>query len=377
LKVKLILFFVVLYLTGAFAWWTYSLISLSEKVYVTQKQNLELQTSLALYEMDVLSQECLNPQGQPVLINNKSYLLDTALFSAYFYKSFGNLFELHFYPNSEELLLPVIKPSELLVQESEKELTKRKRAYYSEALFFMFLLFIGVVVTYKSIDKVLQLNKQQKNFMLSVTHELKTPVAAIKLITQTLNKHNLVEEKRTELLAKADTNSDRLTKLIDGLLLALKIESKTIDTSYKPINLYESILEIVKEIKSHPSFEGEIEVNNSLNFSIIGDPISLRIAFSNIIENAVKYSNGKAKVQIDGNENDMSISFADQGIGIPKSQHKKIFEKFYRVGDEEIRNTKGTGIGLFLVQNILKLHKAKISVAPNYPNGTIFKIRFK
>ena len=110
----------------------------------------------------------------------------------------------------------------------------------------------------------------------------------------------------------------------------------------------------------------------------MGDKLALSSLFFNLIENAEKYSPEGSKIEItlSSSHEYVIVHVMDQGIGIPENEKQRIFEKFYRVGNEDTRRTKGTGLGLFIVQHIVNLHKGVIQVRYNYPQGTIFEIKF-
>jgi signal transduction histidine kinase len=374
-KVKVLLITVALYLIGAFSWWTYSLINLSNLSFEIKINNLETAAILAESKLHDLLIKANVPNGVPVYYQEKTYYTDTQLLSELIQLKLDHKFNTH-YPTLLSGQLDVqIKPSKSEIILLQQELTSRKRAYYSEAVFFMFLLVVGFGWVYNSLEKILNLNRLQKNFMMSVTHELNTPIAAVKLITQTLKKRKLEPEQQQDLIEKVEQNSDRLQKLIEGLLMAVKLERKTLETSFTEIKLKPLLLDLVNDILTSPSFTGKITLNVDPELKIWGDAMSLKIAFSNIIDNAIKYT-GQHLILTIYNEN-KTIFFADNGPGIPKQEQRKIFRQFYRIGDENTRNTKGTGIGLYLVHNIIKMHKAKITVANNYPHGSIFKLIFK
>ena len=375
MKVKVLLILVIVYLAGAFSWWTYSLISLSRTDYEAQVRNLTLSASLAETQFLRNAKEFQSQSGVWMSIEEATLQIDSSKLREFAQERFGNEYEL-VYVFFDDKIIPQLLPGMERLLENEKEYSKRKRAYYSEGIFFMLLLVLGIIWVMKSIGKIVDLNKLQRNFMMSVTHELKTPVAAVKLIMQTLNKRNLEDEKRAELINKADQNADRLTKLIDGLLVAVKIERKTLETAFQWVNANRLLLDLKHEFEILPDFKGEIRLNIADDFKIWGDQMSLKIAFSNLIDNAVKYSGGSVSLDIIGDAARKTISFADQGPGIPTGEKRKIFRQFYRIGDENVRTAKGTGMGLYLVKNILKIHKASIKVTPNQPKGTVFTIKF-
>jgi signal transduction histidine kinase len=226
---------------------------------------------------------------------------------------------------------------------------------------------------------IMNFNQQQNNFLLAVTHELKTPVAALKLAMQTLRRPGLADNRIEELKILAENNANRLDELMNNVIVASRIEGRVYQFEREPVNL-SLLLEKVRNQALFPGFEGEILIDLVPELYVNGDEASLQLAFSNLINNAVKYSGGThAKVHISGNyvQGGLEIRVADQGPGIPKSEKTKIFQKFYRVGDERVRNSKGTGLGLYLVRKILLWHKAKIRVEDNKPGGAVFRVLFR
>ena len=233
---------------------------------------------------------------------------------------------------------------------------------------------IGVFGVYYSVNMLYTLNKQQNNFLLSVTHELKTPIAAVKLMLQTLLMRDLPPEKMKMMLQSALENTERLNDLTMNMLTAMQIENRKYRYDSVQFNLSEMISNAAE------NFRYKAEINSDVQHDVLhlGDPFIFRMAINNLIENAIKYSDAKPVEVKFGVQNGYAlIEIADQGIGIPKKDQNKIFRKFYRVQDEEVRDTQGTGLGLFIVKESLSRQKAKVWVEPNFPGGSRFFIRFR
>jgi signal transduction histidine kinase len=251
---------------------------------------------------------------------------------------------------------------------------RRTSQYLGEGLTFLIVILIGAVVVYSSIKRNIRLSRQQNNFMLAVTHELKSPIAGIKLYLQTLEKHALDEEKRKSIINQCITEVNRLNDLCTNMLIATQIEGKQYVPAKERINLSELVRGGVIEYNTR--FSRHIEMNIETEISTQGDRTLLQIALNNLIENAIKYSSNKIIVSLFVNENDScaNVSVADEGPGIPEAEKRKVFQKFYRIGNEETRKTKGTGLGLYLTAKIMKQHKGRINIKNNFPNGAIFEI---
>jgi signal transduction histidine kinase len=226
---------------------------------------------------------------------------------------------------------------------------------------------------------IMNFNQQQNNFLLAVTHELKTPVAAVKLAMQTMKRPGLEPQRVEALRMLAENNANRLDDLMNNVIVASRIEGRVYHFERAPVHLGD-LLTKVREQALSPDFQGSIALQVAPNLYVNGDQPSLQLAFSNLLSNAIKYSGGvHARVHISGNlvPGGVEVCVADHGPGVPDSEKNKIFQKFYRVGDERVRNYKGTGLGLYLVRKILHWHRAKIRVEDNKPEGSVFRVLFR
>jgi two-component system phosphate regulon sensor histidine kinase PhoR len=380
-KIKILLVIVALYLLGAFCWWTYSLITLSGDVHAHQINLLKKESALVKAMLkETFSSQTNTPhveQTHSIQLENVYISGDTNKIKRWLIDSFGNQFEATFIKDSinntsYEL---IVEPQKDQISGISSSYNSRKRAYYSEAVFFIILLVVGFGWLMNSLERIINLNKQQKNFMLSVSHELKTPVTALQLSLQTLEKRTLTDEQKNALIHKASLGVERLSRLIENLLMAVKIEKKSFDTSFKPVNVNALLEEVITTYQTIKPFDGQISSQIDPEMMVWGDETGLKIVCHNLIDNAIKYSKTPVYIAIKGQQK--TLTFSDYGIGVPKEERNKIFRPFYRIGDEHIRKTTGTGMGLYLVKNILKLHKAHIRVLPNTPNGSTFEIIFK
>lgn len=248
-----------------------------------------------------------------------------------------------------------------------------------EGSVFLFLLCVGAYFIHASIRKEDKLHEQQQNFLLSVTHELKSPLAAIKLSLQTIVKRDLDKQMQTSLLKNSLKDIERLDDLVENMLLATKIESRTYSFPKEEFDFSELVTKITDRLQVHSCGNQQI-INAKIekHIKVTGDPFALSSVVTNLVENAVKYSGPCAEVavqlcQIDGKPH---LMVSDKGPGIPDTEKMLIFDKFYRVGDENVRKSKGTGLGLFIVKEVLQNHDADISVKDNVPQGAIFEITF-
>ena len=249
------------------------------------------------------------------------------------------------------------------------------RMIIGEAAVFILIILIGAYYVIRSYYNELALFKKEKNFALSVTHELKTPIATSKLFAQTLLKRsNLGEIQRKESLEKIIEEQNRLNALVEKILLASSIDDMKSQIQKKPVYIRKTIDSILTQIRETHHVINDIEKDLTIN----GDEFYLISLFQNLIDNALKYAEKNTTVTISSvrQQSGILIQVADEGIGIKNELKELIFERFFRIGDEETRDTKGTGLGLFLVKEIVKLHDAEITCRDNSPKGTIFEIKF-
>lgn len=248
-----------------------------------------------------------------------------------------------------------------------------------EGSVFLFLLCVGAYFIHASIKKEDRLHERQQNFLLSVTHELKSPLAAIKLSLQTIVKRDLEKQMQTSLLNNSLKDIERLDDLVENMLLATKIESRTYSFPKEEFDFSELVNKITDRLQVHScGNEQLINADIAPGIKVVGDKFALSSVVTNLVENAVKYSGPCAEVAVQLCQNDGKpvLTVSDKGLGIPDAEKMLIFDKFYRVGDENVRKSKGTGLGLFIVKEVLQNHDADISVKDNVPQGAIFEVTF-
>ncbi len=255
------------------------------------------------------------------------------------------------------------------------EISKRVVMVIGEGLVFFSILLFGLWKIRSSIKKELQLSQRLTNFLLSVTHELKTPLAANKLYLQTIQKRSLDEDKRKDLMEKAIQENIRLELMIDNILNASRLENNALKPHKEKIDVSELLNQLIDRFhKRHQIDLIQREIQQSINFEI--DIFFFETIINNLIENAVKYAGPNPKILVYLRNENSNIVFGvkDEGSGIPKNERVDMFKKFYRIGNEETRSQKGSGLGLFIVAELVKIHKGKILYKENSPTGANFEI---
>ncbi len=246
---------------------------------------------------------------------------------------------------------------------------------FGEATVFMVSLVIGVWLINRGYHKEMNAARQRRNFLLSITHELKSPIASIRLVLETLRKRTLTPEQAGRLTGNALNDTERLNTLVNDLLLSAKLET-AYQPHREPVELDAIMEDLVQQMKGkYPDASFELQVADTLP-TLLGDRMGLTSVGLNLLENAVKYSPRPAKIRVslDAPEGKLRLRVADQGIGVEEKEKMKIFDKFYRIGHEDTRKTKGTGLGLYIVDQIVKAHHGSIGVLDNEPRGTVFQV---
>lgn len=259
----------------------------------------------------------------------------------------------------------------------QEEIRKTKQ-YIGEGTIFFLLIVAGAVFLYNAIRKQLKISLQQQNFMMAITHELKTPIAIAKLNLETLQKRKLNEIQQETLLTNTLQEANRMNTLCNNLLLSSQIEGDGYRITKENIDLSNLLQHCVTDFKiRYQSKIIQTEIEQDVYVS--GDTFMLQIAISNLIENAIKYAPKETaiKATLKVNNNNANLSIIDEGHGIHDSEKKEVFKKFYRLGTDATKKAKGTGLGLFLVDKIVSAHNGKISVINNSPTGSIFVIQLK
>jgi signal transduction histidine kinase len=260
------------------------------------------------------------------------------------------------------------------LSEIDKKRTHQLIMHVGEGTVFLILLSLGILKIYNTRKRENELIRLQNNFLLSVTHELKSPLASIKLQLQTIQKHKLEADVQNKLVQKALSDNERLLRMIDNILLASKTGKEKDILSMRQVNLSELLYKLVEQ--GFEENKGRIKVSSGGNHFIEGDEQILAIIFSNLIENALKYAPESSHVEISVAQfgTKTIVEVKDNGPGIPNTEKEKVFEKFYRVGNEETRSAKGTGLGLYIVKDLCTLHGIKIRLSDNKPKGSVFTL---
>ena len=249
--------------------------------------------------------------------------------------------------------------------------------YIGEGSTFLGLILLGAFFVYREVRRQIRLQLQQQYFMMAVTHELKTPIAITKLNLETLQKHKLDEGRQQKIIQSALQETSRLDTLTNNILIASQLEGGGYIQVKEELDLSDLVRKAVQDFgRRFPERKWEDAIQPGLN--LLGDELLLQMLVGNLVENALKYSprEGSITIKLIKEGRRLLLSVKDEGPGIPDEEKKMIFDKFYRTGLEKTRQTKGTGLGLYLCRKIADDHKATIKVSDNSPVGSIFTVIF-
>ncbi len=255
---------------------------------------------------------------------------------------------------------------------------RKKAQYVGEGVAFFAIIILAAYFVFRATLRHLKFTQQQQNFMMAVTHELKTPISIVRLNVETLQRRQLKDEHKEKMLADTLMETDRLNNLCNNILVTSQLETGKYHCLKEPIDMNEMLEQVSQEFQ-HRFPDRNINFHSTEdNVVLQGEVLLIQLLLSNLIENAVKYSFKGAIINLalQTKSNKIILSVADNGPGVQDEEKKLVFDKFYRTGDENKRKTKGTGLGLYLCKKIVQSHNGTISVSDNQPQGAIFTVIF-
>lgn len=231
--------------------------------------------------------------------------------------------------------------------------------------FFFLLVFGGLVWLCVKLVLEMRLSQTQRAFLDAVTHELKTPLASFRLGLETLDRHELEPSKRNEFLTRMSEDLDRLEYTVTQVLAAARAEEiRPKREGWGFVDLQTVLGENVRElIERHRLPEDSVRVEQTRRLRVRGDEAELGVVFRNLLENAVKYSEDPVRIRVgieEVGDGRVRVEISDQGVGIPKQELGRIFNRFYRAGRDVQRQVSGLGLGLFVVRALLRKHGGRI-----------------
>lgn len=271
---------------------------------------------------------------------------------------------------------PARYPKELAKIEDGRQ--RKINQYVGEGSAFLLVIMTGAIFVYRAVRRQLKFSQEQQNFMMAITHELKTPISVVKLNLETIQKRSLDKEQQQRLMQNTLYETNRLNALCNNMLLSSQIEAGGYRMVNEEINLGELARSCAEDFAMrYPQRKiiNEIEEDIYIN----GDPFLLQISLNNLLENALKYSPKESPVAIRANKNSSvaQLEVEDHGPGIEEQFRNKVFEKFYRLGNEATKRAKGTGLGLYLTKKIIEKLGGRIFIRTNENGGSTFTVQLK
>ncbi|HYM23383.1 MAG TPA: HAMP domain-containing sensor histidine kinase [Vicinamibacterales bacterium] len=244
------------------------------------------------------------------------------------------------------------------------------------------LVIAGVVINTIFLVREIRRNEQHEAFINAMTHELKTPVASMRLYLQTLQNRQVDDAKRQDFYRVMLDDSDRLLGTIDQVLRAGQLGARRRRWSGHTVDLNSLASEYVSLARTRHRLEADALTYRSPHPShllVLGDEDELRAVVSNLVDNAIKYSGPQVRVDVELEQTDaatIALRVRDRGIGIPPSEQKRIFKRFYRIPGVKGRRVNGTGLGLFIVRSVVKRHGGRVYAESDGPgHGSTFVVQ--
>lgn len=271
---------------------------------------------------------------------------------------------------------PILFQQELKKINDEHQRNKSK--YIGEGSIFFLLTMLGAAFVYRSVRRQFNLQQQQQNFMMAVTHELKTPISVARLNLETLQKYNLDAEKQKKIIRTTLDETARLNFLTNNILITAQLERDGYKSPKEDLDLSTLLRDCLQDFRNRFP-DRIIKEQIEADADVKGDPLLLQMLINNLLENAIKYSSRESPVTavLKKYRSGIELQVKDEGPGIPDDEKKKVFSKFYRIGNEDTRKKQGTGLGLYLCRKIARDHNGDISVTNNEPHGSNFVVIFK
>jgi signal transduction histidine kinase len=251
--------------------------------------------------------------------------------------------------------------------------------FASEGGFFVLLVILGAYLIYRSVRHSADLRRRQQNFIAAVTHELKAPLSSVKLYAETLERPEIEPSDRARYIERMLDDITRLEQLVDNTLMAGRLEQREFHLELKPTDLSRDVGEYVETLRGFlDRHQFQLRTDIQPDLEAVTDYEAMRRVVSSVVENAVQYSDTRreADLQLRRDDAQILLTVRDYGVGIPADDVDKVFGAFYRVGDEMTRRIKGSGLGLYLVREIVAAHGGQVRAKSEGPGrGTTITIR--
>ena len=254
--------------------------------------------------------------------------------------------------------------------------------------FLMSILLLTSIISafifiFRNLTRERHLSQIKDDFVNNITHEFKTPISVVNVALEALGNFDIDNDKvkKEEYLKLSRLELKRLSTMVDQLLGVSKLENGQIDKSFKQLKIEEIVRDVLDQSQIaalSKSQQIDFSVDNEIPH-IMGDAEKIRITISNLLDNAIKYSNQNSKISIllSKVKKNVILTIADDGPGIPKEYHSEVFNKFFRIPTADLHDVKGYGLGLYYAKKIMDLHHGRIRLSENKPRGSKFELEFQ
>ena len=354
---------------------------------LTQKIKRKFERDLPNYKIDfaiVLNKFILYKKAQKTdtifsekpLIQNKLYGNLTSLNHSFLVRNYVDTTNVTF--DNQDYKLLTEDSMYVSVIDWEMIIVRRMAFILALSLFSIATLITLFVIAIKALIKQKKVSDVKTDFINNITHELKTPLATLGISTKILEQKDIRENEQNfnAILNTISRQNNRLQSLIDQVL-ANSLAENEIELQKEKINTEDFLFSIIEDFKiGYPKISIETDFQTQKTVLVL-DKFHLTTAILNVLENAVKYGSSKIAVKTKKHQEQFSISIEDNGIGISKNKQALLFEKFYRVEQGNLHNTKGLGLGLYYVNQIIKAHQGSVAVMSDLGKGAVFTFMFK
>lgn len=273
-----------------------------------------------------------------------------------------------------------LRPRAGLIRQIEQRYRIKLIQVVGEGAMLVILILITMLMLYYMFLVEARVRRSMENFLSTVTHELKTPIAGMKALLQTLSTRSIPEEKRAEYLEMGLRESARLQHLVDNVLVANRLDRKRMQIEVQPVELRPLLERVVGSWRRVFPGAGTLRLSCPDSVVVAADPEAVGIVLDNLLDNAFKYSpqNPQITIVVESDQDSVSISVGDQGIGMDPADIENIFEKFHRATQNGVKTIKGSGLGLYIARNLTRAVGGELRAeSAGRGCGSTFRLRLK
>lgn len=270
---------------------------------------------------------------------------------------------------------------EFIARMHEQEIS-RQIMLGSEGVLFLAVIIFGAWLIYRALVVTEAMKARQHNFLLSVTHELKTPIASLRVYLDTLESPKIADEKKRQVIPRMKQDTVRLERMVNNILEATRFDQHKYLLDPTEVDLSRLVSEAVNYLnQTAEEVPRTVTVDIQPDVFIEADPKALRRAIDAMLENSLKYHDGKQiriDIRLEQSDDQVVLTIADQGVGFDPKESESLFDRFYRVGNEMTRSADGTGLGLYLCREIIRAHGGDVrAISEGIGQGARFTVELK